>query len=587
LLAIDPPLNDPLLIIPRLNNAGPTLFATPSAPQPFKVGDQSAFWVSRTVTGTYEFVNATLRYATPHLYMWVENGLSATDADLKKSAETFENQIYPTDRRYFGSEWTPGVDNDPHVFVLNTRFRNAAGYISSVDELPSVLRPYSNQHEIIYINLDVEKPGSADYDAVLAHEFVHMIHWYQNRKDDVWVREGLAELGIKLNNYGRLPVGAFTQNPDVQLNGWAELPNDSIPHYAASYLFLAYARGRFGDGFIRDLVRSGERGPASVQKALDQDADGVRFDDLFADWTVANYLDDPTVADGHYAYPDDDVHVAFETLSRYPDTEAQTVHQYASDYFLLQPTGSPVTLIFTGTTSVAVIPTQPHGGRALWWGNRADNADTTLTRAFDLSGVQQATLKFWTWYDIEKDFDYAYVEVSTDQGKTWRTLSGPITTDTNPNGANYGNGITAHSGAQGDEPARWVEAQMDLTPFAGQNLLVRFEYITDDGVANAGFALDDISIPEIGYRDDAEADAGGWTANGFARIDNQLPQEYLLQLIKFGAQITVQRIALDAANRGAVRLDDFARLNRAVLIVSAITPVTWESEPYQFSVVNP
>lgn len=49
-------------------------------------------------------------------------------------------------------------------------------------------------------------------------------------------------------------------------------------------------------------------------------------------------------------------------------------------------------------------------------GNRTDDSDATLTHDFDLSGVKNATLDFWAWYDLEEDFDYADVETSTDAG---------------------------------------------------------------------------------------------------------------------------------------------------------------------------
>src|SRR5207249_1828049 len=71
----------------------------------------------------------------------------------------------------------------------------------------------------------------------------------------------------------------------------------------------------------------------------------------------------------------------------------------------------------------------PHSGRAQWWGNAADNMESTLTREFDLTGVDHATLNFSTWYDTERDYDYAYVAVSTDQGCTWQTLPGQHNTD--------------------------------------------------------------------------------------------------------------------------------------------------------------
>ena len=45
--------------------------------------------------------------------------------------------------------------------------------------------------------------------------------------------------------------------------------------------------------------------------------------------------------------------------------------------------------------------------------------DTTLEREFDLSEVDEATLEFWMWHNIEEDWDYAYASISTDDGKTW------------------------------------------------------------------------------------------------------------------------------------------------------------------------
>ena len=32
--------------------------------------------------------------------------------------DTFDQKIIPTDREFFGSEGNPGVDGDPHIYVL-------------------------------------------------------------------------------------------------------------------------------------------------------------------------------------------------------------------------------------------------------------------------------------------------------------------------------------------------------------------------------------------------------------------------------------------------------------------------------------
>ena len=48
-------------------------------------------------------------------------------------------------------------------------------------------------------------------------------------------------------------------------------------------------------------------------------------------------------------------------------------------------------------------------------------------------------------------------------------------------------------------------------PTLGKQTKIRFEYITDEGYNGPGMVVDDLSVPEIGYSDDAEAD-NGWSA---------------------------------------------------------------------------
>ncbi len=86
--------------------------------QPLHLGDQQLFWVLNTDQGQDFQVNAALRYITDHAYFWIEDGINYTPRELKALADTFENKIYPTDREFFGSEWTPGVDGDVHLYIL-------------------------------------------------------------------------------------------------------------------------------------------------------------------------------------------------------------------------------------------------------------------------------------------------------------------------------------------------------------------------------------------------------------------------------------------------------------------------------------
>ena len=589
------PERDLLALTTRLKKpAEPIPVVVNATPLHYKVGDRAEFWINEHATNTYFRSWATLRYITPHVYVWVEDGYDVDQDDLIRSAERFEDETYPNNRHFFGSEWTPGVDNDPHISIFNGNVPGVGGYYSSADEYSHLVNPYSNQREMFYINLDNARPGNDYYDGILAHEFQHMIHWLTDRNEDTWVNEGLSELAAYLNGYD---VGAadriFSRTPDTQLTAWADDPNLAGPNYGGSYLFMVYFLERFGDEVLRQVVASKADGIVGFDEVLADRALGVTFEDVFADWLIANYLDDPSFGDGRYGYRDLTIEspAVDATYDQYPvQSEATFVHQYGADYIELQASEGDVVAHFTGPTVARLVDNEAHSGSYQWWSNRGDESDTTLTHAFDLTGLEQATLQAWLWYDIEEDYDYAYVEVSTDGGQTWDILPGKYTTDYNPSGNSFGHAYTGKSGVEAsaseasDAKPQWVLEEMDLTPYAGQQILLRFEYITDDAYNSPGFCVDDISIPELGYHYDAEDD-DGWVALGFIRTDNTLPQRYLVQLIELGAETRVRQIELDEAQRGQLVIEGFGdEVERAVLVVSALAPKTTELAGYQYSI---
>jgi len=160
------------------------------------VGAQDTFWVISQDTNQSFQVTAMLRYVTPHVYFWVENGVAAQDQDIHSLADAFENKIYPTDRQYFGSEWTPGVDGDVHIYILFTHGMGSGveGYFSSNDEFNPKVRQNSNGHEMFLINSQVIHLSNSSIYGTLAHEFEHMIEWNQHRSEPAWLSEGSAVL---------------------------------------------------------------------------------------------------------------------------------------------------------------------------------------------------------------------------------------------------------------------------------------------------------------------------------------------------------------------------------------------------------
>ncbi len=101
---------------------------------------------------------------------------------------------------------------------------------------------------------------------------------------------------------------------------------------------------------------------------------------------------------------------------------------------------------------------------------------------------------------------------------------------------------------------------------------------------HVGLCVDDISIPELGYSDEIEGDEQ-WIAEGFIRTDNILPQRFLVQLAVLGPEVRVQRMELTQAQIGRLVVDGLgSEVERAVLVVSGLAPVTTELASYQYTI---
>lgn len=569
-------------------NISPTL---PAPASPLQIGNQTQLWLLNGDTNTASKIDVTLQYITPHAYFWVEDGVNYNFNDAKKLIDTFEDKIYPTDRAFFGSEWTPGVDNDVHLYIIYAKHLggNAAGYYDSADEYPPQISTYSNAHESFYIDSSQNLADEYTY-SVLAHEFQHMIHWYQDKNEGSFLNEGFSELASFLNGYN---TGGFdliyTTNPDMALTDWLGGTGDNSPHYGANFLFVTYFLDRFDQKATQAVVHDQLNSLESVDDVLKQlnitdpiTHMPVTADDFFLDWTLANYIHDPTVADGRYYYhnyPDSPTTTNTETVSSCPQSgSTRTVNQYGVDYIDFTCAGN-YTIDFSGSTLTPLMPADPHSGSYAFWSNKSDESDMTLTRQFDLSGVNgPVTLSYWTWYDLEKDYDYVYLDTSTD-GQQWKILTTPYGTDSNPAGNSYGWGYNGQSNG-------WIQETVDLSQYAGQTLYLRFEYVTDAAVTYHGFMVDDISIPEIGYHEDFESGDGGWQGSGFVRIQNLLPQKFRLALITHassGTSVEILPVTSDETTQIPVEIGSNG-VEDIVLVVTATTRITLEEAPYQFSI---
>ncbi|HLC30692.1 MAG TPA: hypothetical protein VJM51_07925, partial [Dehalococcoidia bacterium] len=557
--------------VPRLNRETfPTLGAT------------DTFWVTNLRTLEHSRVRAVLRHISPHAYFYVAEDARVSDEDIQKAADSFENRAYPTGTRYFGSAKDVAASSD-RLTILNASVPGVGGYYSSADEYPRLINPYSNERQMLYMNIDALAMGSPEYTAVVAHELQHAIHWIADPTEETWVNEGLSELAADALGYPSQFASSFLRKPDVQLTSWDEDDAAAASHYGASYLFIKYLSQRYGGlDRVGGLVKEPANGAAGISAYLKREGYSEDFGDVYKGWVIANYISSST-SDPRFKY--DGIRVRAEPVDTIVSstTRPGTVHQYAADYFDIEPSApADATVTFEGAPVVKVLPNDAKSGSFQWWSNRGDSIDTTLTRSFDLSRLSKATLSYWAWYDLEDGWDYAYVEVSTDEGKSWKILPGQHTTDKNPVGNSYGPGYTGRSG-QGRTPS-WIQEAVDLSLYAGGRILVRFESVSDEAVNKNGFAVDDITILELGYTDDAETD-GGWQAEGFVRTNNLLKETFAVYLIAFGDGVEVREVPLSASQRGTAEVKGLGQsLKKATLVITALAPVTTQEATYQFTV---
>jgi immune inhibitor A len=549
------------------------------------VGHQEKFNVLSEDNNNYFSLDATIHVETPHLYIYVQKGLKFDDAKAQASANFFEKHIYPTNHKFFGTEWTPGVDGDPHIICLyaNLKSSSAAGFFSAEDEYTHAVNPYSNQHEMIYLNALYTEPGSVYFNQILSHEFQHMIHWNMHPHDNGWLNEGMSMVAEKLNGFPPSDESSsYLILPQTQLNSWSESGSETVSHYGAAYLFLSYLYNHYGSGVIHDMLTDGHLTDMELVNAvLKKHHIPLTANQVFARWAVANILRNPKVSGGIYDYANlsSRVTAASRSLPFATDVSAQP---YAGQYTVLNKLSrhAPFTLQFTAPDTDRLIGVSRHA--PFWWSNRGDMSDTRLERTVDLRHVRHATLSFDTWYDIEKDYDYAYAEASRNGGKTWHTLKATDTTSSNPYDASYGNGYTGQSNG-------WKHETVNLSPYTGSKIEIRFEYITDEIYNGQGMLLQNIAIPQIHWHDNFT----GWTQQGFKEIPvNALPAQWHVRLVEYtssGLHVRSLPVSIGANGQysGSLRLNPTkSGLKKLDIVAFYTAPKTTVALQYHLSATD-
>ena len=301
-----------------------------------------------TATARKVIYNVETKYGIKNLVVWVEddeynNRVSQDMVD--ELADTFlkdgeNNDLYDWVTNIYGEEW--GTTNKSNLIAENDYIDiliddmgvdGIAGYFYAKDNFTTSTEPYSNEKIMFYINSRVytrdnytEEENEKEVLTTLAHEFHHMIHFYQRYvlKDDphpTWLNEMLSETtedlvatkigykgprnvdptdgsaGPSGNDGGRYPV--FNDNNTLSVTQW----NNSLEDYSKVNAFGAFlVRNYDGAKLLHDIEYSSYAGYKAVEEATKED-----FKNLVSKWGTAVVLsdnDNPSISIPRYNFGD-------------------------------------------------------------------------------------------------------------------------------------------------------------------------------------------------------------------------------------------------------------------------------------------
>ncbi|UQU61289.1 immune inhibitor A [Couchioplanes caeruleus] len=518
------------------------------------------------VKGSLYRKNYTLRGVGKHIEVWVADDIAFPEGDCRGAASTrvtdaqvaglireFDGRIQPRETAAFSTP--PDRDGtDPLItgdftgdggrtvtLVDNVRDDNyadfpkavtyIAGFFSAqlnelVDRNVMTIDAYDWQHRTGATppdeptgDLCTSRPARPRlYEGTFAHEWQHLLQYYTDPDEEVWVNEGLSDYAQTLVGYvdGTATVhhpGAdshlfcfqgfgtvrtrYNANPkdcggaQNSLNQWDEgAPAEVLADYGNAYQFMLYLRDRFGAGALSRLHRDGSRqGLAAVQAALGAD---TRLYGVLHDFQTMTLVDKVVeggtmagVPRGRVSAPSLRSTVNLANPASYDRPGAAP---NGADYVRLRDrAGRPLTgaalrsVRFSGARTLPAQPLQWTVRDGALFSGDAGSTDATAVMAVTVPRTA-AKLTLRARYGAEQGYDFGYVTVSVDGGRTYRAIAGDRTVagPLGPAVTGTTDGFERHT--------------YDLAAYAGKRILLGFRYVSDGAVNEGGWYVDDVAL---------------------------------------------------------------------------------------------
>jgi Immune inhibitor A peptidase M6 len=370
------------------------------------------------------------------------------------------------------------------------------------------------------------------YEGVFAHEYQHLLESYTDPAEVSFVNEGLSDFAETLTGYANSNATVFQAGsqshlycfngfgtvttpyntnprdcggPQNSLTIWGDEGSGSeiLADYGNAWSFMLYLYDHYGLSFMSGLHNDGAaQGLPGVQAQLDAFAKGTKVYDVVHNYQLMNLLDAAVGAREGQVSGAARAKVTSASLTASLNLDNPTSYAIpgaspnGADYVRLRNAAGRTirpeelrSLSFTGATSLPpqqllwTVAAAPPGGAtssALWSGN-STNLDSAAVTQVSVP-TTNPTLTFNELHQAEAGYDYAYTVVSTDGGKTYTPLANANTV-AGPYGPSL-NGVATAFATQ----------TFDLSAYAGQTILVGFRYVSDGGVNEGGWYVDDVTV---------------------------------------------------------------------------------------------
>ena len=367
--------------------------------------------------------------------------------------------------------------------------------------------------------------------------------------------------------------------PENSLTSWGDQGGPEILcDYGAAYSIMQMLATRYGDSFMSALHKDPGNGLAGLDDVLGSFATGKTSRQVVHEWAALMALDNQAGSSLTGGSTDDYTSPGLWSTINWDNPQAYDAPgapANGSDYVPLGPVSGLSSIDFAGSATLPPTPVAwtsvtdapDRSGDAVLYSRAANNRDEAIVR--DVTFGSSPKLTFDARWNEETGWDFGFVQVSTDDGATYSSLSCTDTTSDHDPGA-LPTAVQNVPGFTGDSGG-WKTETCDVSAFAGKTVVLSFRAFNDPGTLGAtgavppGFWVDNVMVDDSVVSDGS--DLAGWQSPTQRRPT--AVSGFTVQLVAYddSGNAWIAQLPLDASFDGSLDAGEIA----AALGTSATT----------------